>query len=393
MTDSLKYEKRGVSASKKEVHLAIEHLDKGLYPNAFCKILPDYIEGDQRYCNIMHADTAGTKTSLAYLWYKETGDASVWRGIAQDALVMNIDDMGCVGALDRIVVSSTIGRNKNLIPGEVISEIIRFFQDFKTRLADYDINIHLAGGETADVGDIVRTIDVGYTTFVRMKRENVIVNHIKPGNVIVGFASYGQATYENHYNSGMGSNGLTSARHDLLKSSYGEKYPESRDPNVDPKWQYTGSYDLLDEVKINDKNYKVGELILSPTRTYLPLIKSILEDEYIHVSGMIHCTGGGQSKVLHFIDQLRIIKDNLLPVPPLFQLIEEESGLPREEMYQVFNMGHRLEIYTDEESAKRMIEISDQFNIEAKIIGRVESAVQKSVLIKDDHGEYKILPE
>jgi len=393
MTDSLKYEKRGVSASKKEVHLAIEHLDKGLYPNAFCKILPDYIEGDQRYCNIMHADTAGTKTSLAYLWYKETGDASVWRGFAQDALVMNIDDMGCVGALDRIVVSSTIGRNKNLIPGEVISEIIRFFQDFKTRLADYDINIHLAGGETADVGDIVRTIDVGYTTFVRLKRENVIVNHIKPGNVIVGFASYGQATYENHYNSGMGSNGLTSARHDLLKSFYGEKYPESRDPNVDPKWQYTGSYDLLDEVKINDKNYKVGELILSPTRTYLPLIKSILEDEYIHVSGMIHCTGGGQSKVLHFIDQLRIIKDNLLPVPPLFQLIEEESGLPREEMYQVFNMGHRLEIYTDEESAKRMIEISDQFNIEAKIIGRVESAVQKSVLIKDDHGEYKILPE
>lgn len=393
MTDSLKYEKRGVSASKKEVHQAIEHLDKGLYPNAFCKILPDYIGGDQRYCNIMHADTAGTKTSLAYLWYRETGDASVWRGIAQDALVMNIDDMACVGALDRIVISSTIGRNKSLIPGEVISEIIRFFDDFKNRLADYDIHIHLAGGETADVGDIVRTIDVGYTTFVRMKREDVIVNHIKPGNVIVGFASSGQATYEDRYNSGMGSNGLTSARHDLLKSSYGVKYPESRDPNVDPKWQYTGSYDLLDEIEAEGEKYKIGELILSPTRTYMPLIKAILDDSSVHVSGMIHCTGGGQSKVLHFIDRLRIIKDDLLPVPPLFQLIEEESGLPRKEMYQVFNMGHRLEIYTNEESAQRMIEISEEFNIPAKVIGRVEAAEEKSVLIRDDRGEYEIFPE
>lgn len=393
MTDSLKYEKRGVSASKKEVHQAIEHLDKGLYPNAFCKILPDYIEGDDRYCNIMHADTAGTKTSLAYLWYKETGDASVWRGIAQDALVMNIDDMACVGALDKIVVSSTIGRNKSLIPGEVIREIVRFFQDFQEKLSEYGIHIHLAGGETADVGDIVRTIDVGYTTFARMKRENVIVNHIKPGNVIVGFASYGQATYEDRYNSGMGSNGLTSARHDLLKSEYGEKYPESRDPNVDPKYQYTGSYDLQDEVEAGGGKMKIGELILSPTRTYMPLIQSILADDSIHVSGMIHCTGGGQSKVLHFVDQLKIIKDNLLPIPPLFRLIEEESGLPRKEMYQVFNMGHRLEIYTDEESAQRMIEIAESFNIDAQVIGRVESSSEKSVIIRDDRGEYKILPE
>lgn len=390
MTDSLRYEKRGVSASKEEVHQAIRHLDKGLYPNAFCKILPDYIAGDDSYCNIMHSDTAGTKTSLAYLWYKETGDASVWRGIAQDALVMNIDDMACVGALDNIVVSSTIGRNKTLIPGEVIQEIIGFFEDFRNTLDQYHVRMHLAGGETADVGDIVRTIDVGYTTFARMKRENVIVNHIKPGDVIVGFASYGQATYESSYNSGLGSNGLTSARHDVLHKSYGVKYPESIDPNIEEVYQYVGSKTLEDVVVLDGKNYIVGELLLSPTRTYMPLIKSIVDELGIHINGMIHCTGGGQSKVLHFMDHVKVVKNDLLPLPPVFQLIENESGLDRKEMYQVFNMGHRLEIYTDESSAQRMLEISDSFNIEARIIGHVERADTPEVEIRDDKGVYQI---
>ena len=390
MTDSLRYEKRGVSASKEEVHQAIRHLDKGLYPNAFCKILPDYIAGDDSYCNIMHSDTAGTKTSLAYLWYKETGDASVWRGIAQDALVMNIDDMACVGALDNIVVSSTIGRNKTLIPGEVIQEIIGFFEDFRNTLDQFHVRMHLAGGETADVGDIVRTIDVGYTTFARMKRENVIVNHIKPGDVIVGFASYGQATYESSYNSGLGSNGLTSARHDVLHKSYGVKYPESIDPNIEEVYQYVGSKTLEDVVVLDGKNYIVGELLLSPTRTYMPLIKSIVDELGIHINGMIHCTGGGQSKVLHFVDHVKVVKNDLLPLPPVFQLIENESGLDRKEMYQVFNMGHRLEIYTDESSAQRMLEISDSFNIEARIIGHVERADTPEVEIRDDKGVYQI---
>ncbi len=392
MGDSLKYEKRGVSASKAEVHEAIKHLDKGLYPNAFCKILPDYLVGDDRYCNIMHSDTAGTKTSLAYLKYKETGDASVWRGIAQDALVMNIDDMACVGALDNIVVSSTIGRNKSLIPGEVIREIIDFFEEFTDQLKPYNIGIHLAGGETADVGDIVRTIDVGYTTFARMKRENVIVNHIKPGDVIVGFASYGQATYENAYNGGLGSNGLTSARHDILDAYYGEKYPESRDPNVDSQYQYVGSKRLDDVVQIDGKEYLIGDIMLSPTRTYAPLIKAIVDELPIHVNGMIHCTGGGQSKVLHFADQVQIVKNNLLPLPPVFQLIENESGLPRKEMYQIFNMGHRLEIYTDEASARRMIEIAEDFHIDAQVIGHVEKAQGPSrVTVTDDQGTYHLL--
>lgn len=390
MTDSLRYEKRGVSASKEEVHQAIRHLDKGLYPNAFCKILPDYIVGDDSFCNIMHSDTAGTKTSLAYLWYKETGDASVWRGIAQDALVMNIDDMACVGALDNIVVSSTIGRNKTLIPGEVIQEIIGFFEDFRNTLDQHHVRMHLAGGETADVGDIVRTIDVGYTTFARMKRENVIVNHIKPGDVIVGFASYGQATYESSYNSGLGSNGLTSARHDVLHKSYGVKYPESIDPNIEEVYQYVGSKTLEDVVVLDGKNYIVGELLLSPTRTYMPLIKSIVDELGIHINGMIHCTGGGQSKVLHFVDHVKVVKNDLLPLPPVFQLIENESGLDRKEMYQVFNMGHRLEIYTDESSAQRMLEISDSFNIEARIIGHVERADTPEVEIRDDKGVYQI---
>lgn len=390
MDDSLRYEKRGVSASKEEVHKAIQHLDKGLYPNAFCKILPDYIAGDDVYCNIMHSDTAGTKTSLAYLWYKETGDPTVWRGIAQDALVMNLDDMACVGALDHIVVSSTIGRNKTLIPGEVIEEIIGFFEEFRAILSEHGVRVHLAGGETADVGDIVRTIDVGYTTFARMKREQVIVNHIKPGDVIVGFASYGQATYENRYNGGIGSNGLTSARHDVLHRKYGVKYPESIDPNIDSTYQYTGGKSLDDVITIDGNEYSIGELMLSATRTYMPLLKPIIEEYGIHINGIIHCTGGGQSKVLHFVDQVKIIKNNLLPIPPVFQLIEQESGLDRKEMYQVFNMGHRLEIYTDESTAHRLIEISNSFGIEAQIIGHVERAERASVEITDDKSSYHI---
>lgn len=391
MENSLRYEQRGVSASKEEVHQAIRHLDKGLYPNAFCKILPDYIAGDDSYCNIMHSDTAGTKTSLAYLWYKESGDASVWRGIAQDALVMNMDDMACVGAFDNIVVSSTIGRNKTLIPGEVIKEIIGYFEVISANLEKYGIRIYLAGGETADVGDIVRTIDVGYTTFARMKRENVIVNHIKPGDVIVAFASYGQASYENAYNSGIASNGLTSARHDILHRKYGEKYPESIDPNIDPVYQYTGSKLLDDAVQIGGQDYKVADLMLSPTRTYVPLIKSIVEELGIHINGLIHCTGGGQSKVLHFADQVKVIKDNLLPIPPVFRLIENESGVDRKEMYQVFNMGHRLEIYTDESSARRMVEIGQSFNIDSRIIGHVEKSEKSIVEITDEKGSYQLL--
>lgn len=391
MNELLNYEKRGVSASKEEVHEAIKHLDKGLYPSAFCKILPDFITGDDRYCNIMHSDTAGTKTSLAYLWYKEMEDVSVWRGIAQDALVMNIDDMACVGALDNIVVSSTIGRNKTLIPGEVIKEIIGFFDEFSAKLNQYGINIHLAGGETADVGDIVRTIDVGYTTFARMKRENVIVNHIKPGDVVVGFASFGQASYEDRYNGGLGSNGLTSARHDILHKVYGEKYPESRDPNIDPTYQYNGSKKLSETISYNNKSYTIGDLMLSPTRSYIPLIKLIVKELGMHINGMIHCTGGGQSKVLHFAEGVRIVKDNLFRLPPVFRLIEEESELPRKEMYQVFNMGHRLEIYTDESSAERMIEIAGEFNIESRIIGHVEKAETTSVKITDDKGTYQLL--
>lgn len=388
--DSLRYEKRGVSASKTEVHQAISHLDKGLYPNAFCKILPDHLVGDEAYCNIMHSDTAGTKTSLAYLWYKETGDVSIWRGIAQDALVMNIDDMACVGALDNIVVSSTIGRNKSLIPGEVISEIIGFFEDFSRSLEAHGVRLHLAGGETADVGDIVRTIDVGYTTFARMKREKVIVNHIKPGDVVVGFASYGQSSYEKSYNGGLGSNGLTSARHDILQKYYAEKYPESIDPHIDPAYQYVGSKKLDDMMTIDGQEHEVGKVMLSPTRTYMPILRPIIDELGIHINGIIHCTGGGQGKVLHFADQVRIVKNNLLPIPPVFQLIESESGLDRKEMYQVFNMGHRLEIYTDESSAQRMIEIASSYDIDAAIVGHVEKSDRTSVEITDDRGNYQI---
>jgi len=376
-----KYDLRGVSATKDEVHQAIEGLDKGLYPKAFCKILPDVAGGDKDYVNLMHADTSGTKTSLAYLYWKETGDVSVWKGIAQDALVMNLDDMGCVGCVDNILLSSTIGRNKNLITGEVITTLIQATKSLTDQLAGYGINVHSAGGETADVGDIVRTIDVGYTAFARMKKSDLIVNDIKPGNVIVGFASYGQATYENEYNGGMGSNGLTSARHDVLSKIYAEKYPDSFDPNTPDEVVYLGSKKLTDKVDIDGTQIDVGKLILSPTRTYLPVIKAILDEFAGKIDGMIHCTGGAQTKVIKFVDKVHIIKDNLLPIPPLFEMIKEESDTDWKEMYQVFNMGHRLELYVDETMAERLIEISKAFNIDAQIIGRVVESDEPKVTI------------
>lgn len=376
-----KYDLRGVSATKDEVHQAIEGLDKGLYPNAFCKILPDVAGGDKDYVNLMHADTSGTKTSLAYLYWKETGDVSVWKGIAQDALVMNLDDMGCVGCVDNILLSSTIGRNKNLITGEVITALIQATKSLTDQLAEYGINVHSAGGETADVGDIVRTIDVGYTAFARMKKSDLIVNDIKPGNVIVGFASYGQATYESEYNGGMGSNGLTSARHDVLSKVYAEKYPDSFDPNTPKEVVYLGSKKLTDKVDIDGEQIDVGKLILSPTRTYLPVIKAILDEFAGKIDGMIHCTGGAQTKVIKFVDNVHIIKDNLLPIPPLFEMIKEEADTDWKEMYQVFNMGHRLELYVEESMAERLIEISKSFNIHAQVIGRVEESTEPKVTI------------
>ncbi len=388
MEDSQKYAARGVSASKSEVHDAIKNLDKGLYPLAFCKVLPDIVGASAEHCNIMHADTAGTKTSLAYIYWKETGDMSVWRGVTQDSIVMNVDDMACVGCVDNIVLSSTIGRNKNLIPGSVLKEIIQYTEAFCDMLRSYGIGIHLAGGETADVGDIVRTIDIGFTTFSRMRRDRLIVNDVKAGNVIVGFSSSGQASYESAYNGGMGSNGLTSARHDVFQSLYRSKYPESYDNNSPLELMYCGSKSLVDEIEIDGVGaVDVGKLVLSPTRTYLPLIKRIVADK-IPIDGMIHCTGGAQTKVMKFVKNKKIIKDSLFELPPLFQLIEEESGTDRKEMYQVFNMGHRLEVYADHRQAKSLISLAAQFNIEAKIIGYVEDAQQNSLTIKDDQGEY-----
>lgn len=368
-----KYDLRGVSATKDEVHEAIKGMDKGLFPNAFCKILPDVAGGDADYVNLMHADTAGTKTSLAYLYWKETGDVSVWEGIAQDALVMNLDDMACVGCVDNILLSSTIGRNKNLITGEVITALIRATKKLTDRLASFGINVHSAGGETADVGDVVRTIDVGYTAFARMKKADLIVNDIKPGNVIVGLASYGQATYEEAYNGGMGSNGLTSARHDVLSKEYAEKYPDSFDSNTPNEVVYIGSKKLTDKIDIDGEQIDIGKLVLSPTRTYMPIIKAILAEFSGQIDGMIHCTGGAQTKVIKFVDNVHIIKDNLLPIPPLFQMIKEEADTDWKEMYQVFNMGHRLELYVKPEIAERIIEISKSFNVHGQIIGRVEA--------------------
>ena len=383
-----RYQQRGVSASKEEVHQAIRHLDKGIFPNAFCKVLPDLVGGNPDYCNIMHADTAGTKPALAYLYWKETGDLSVWEGIIQDALIMNIDDLACVGATDNIVISSTIGRNKNLIPGEVVGALIGGTSRYLERLASLGVNVHLAGGETADVGDIVRTVDVGFTAFVRMKRADVLENHIQAGDVVVGLASFGQAHYEDAYNGGMGSNGLTSARHDVFHHSLAEKYPESYDPKVPKNLVYTGSKSLTDSVSIGDTVTDVGKLVLSPTRTYAPVIKQIFEQLRSHLHGMIHCSGGGQTKVLHFIEGLHIVKDNLFATPPLFRLIQEESQTDWQEMYRVFNMGHRLEVYLPETFAKQVIEIAKSFGIAAQIVGNVESAVSKKVTVRSEHGEF-----
>lgn len=388
MANTSKYERRGVSATKSEVHEAIKGLDKGLHPLAFCKILPDVGVGDDNYCTLMHADTAGTKPSLAYMYWRETGDLSVWKGIAQDALVMNLDDMACVGCIDDILISSTIGRNKSLVSADVIKTIIQYTKQFADEMADLDVRLHLAGGETADVGDIVRTIDVGYTAYGRMAKKELLVNNIQAGDVIVGLASYGQATYEDSYNGGMGSNGLTSARHDVFSHEYADKYPESFDPAIDKDVVYTGSKKLTDTINIDGEEIPVGKLVLSPTRTYLPVIKRIFGELSEHLHGMIHCTGGGQTKVIKFVENVKVIKDNLLPIPPLFNLIQQESATDWKEMYQVFNMGHRLEVYLPKEHAQAVIDIAQSFNIDAQIIGRVEAAAGESVEIASPYGTF-----
>ena len=378
---------RGVSAAKEDVHNAIKNIDKGIFPQAFCKIIPDILGGDPEYCNIMHADGAGTKSSLAYAYWKETGDLSVWKGIAQDALIMNTDDLLCVGAVDNILVSSTIGRNKMLVPGEVISAIINGTDELLAAMRDMGIGIYATGGETADVGDLVRTIIVDSTVTCRMKRSDVINNaNIRPGDVIVGLASFGQATYEDRYNGGMGSNGLTSARHDVFSKYIAEKYPESYDHAVPEGLVYSGGYkltDTIDGVPVN-----VGQLVLSPTRTYAPVIKKMLDELRPEIHGMVHCTGGAQTKVLHFVgDNCRVVKDNMFPVPPLFKLIKEQSGTDWQEMYKVFNMGHRMEIYVSPETAERVIAISKSFNIDARVVGHIEEGA-KSLTIKSEFGEF-----
>jgi phosphoribosylformylglycinamidine cyclo-ligase len=378
---------RGVSASKEDVHQAIRHLDKGLFPKAFCKIVPDLLGGDPEYCNIMHADGAGTKSSLAYMYWKETGDLSVWKGIAQDAIIMNTDDLLCVGATDNILLSSTIGRNKNLVPGEVIAAIINGTEEVLQMLRDHGIGIYSTGGETADVGDLVRTIIVDSTVTARMKRAEVISNdRIKAGDVIVGFASSGQATYENQYNGGMGSNGLTSARHDVFYQLLAKKYPESFDPGVPAHLIYSGSLSLTGAVE--GVPLDAGKLVLSPTRTYAPIIKEILKTHRQHIHGMVHCSGGAQTKVLHFVENLHIVKDNLFETPPLFKLIQQESQTSWQEMYKVFNMGHRMEIYLEEQYAAELIAISQSYNIPAQIVGRVEAADKKQLTIRSQYGEF-----
>ena len=386
---SKRYALRGVSASKEDVHNAIKNIDKGLFPNAFCKIVPDYLTQDEEYCLIMHADGAGTKSSLAYMYWKETGDISVWKGIAQDALIMNIDDLLCVGATDNILLSSTIGRNKNLIPSEVISAIINGTEELISELNSYGVTIHSTGGETADVGDLVRTIIVDSTVTARMKRSNVIDNAtIQAGDVIVGLASFGQSTYEKSYNGGMGSNGLTSARHDVFDHYLANKFPESFDASLPKELVYSGKVKLTDTVE--NSPIDAGKLVLSPTRTYAPIIKKILEkynSDSIH--GMVHCSGGAQTKVLHFVKNVHIIKDNLFPVPPLFQLIQEQSGTDWKEMYQVFNCGHRMELYVPEAIAKDIIAISKSFNVDAQIVGKVEKAETKKLTISSEYGVFE----
>ncbi|MDT0622218.1 AIR synthase related protein [Croceitalea vernalis] len=385
---SKRYAQRGVSASKEDVHNAIKNIDKGLFPQAFCKIVPDYLTNSEEHCLVMHADGAGTKSSLAYMYWKETGDLSVWKGIAQDALIMNVDDLICVGAVDNIMLSSTIGRNKNLIPGEVISAIINGTEELIEDLKSHGMTIHSTGGETADVGDLVRTIIVDSTVTARLKRSQVIDNaNIKAGDVIVGLSSFGQASYENEYNGGMGSNGLTSARHDVFSKYLAEKYPESFDAAVPSELVYSGHTSLTDSIE--NSPVDAGKLVLSPTRTYAPIVKKLLEKyNSSDIHGMVHCSGGAQTKILHFIDELHIIKDNLFEIPPLFKLIQEQSGTDWKEMYQVFNCGHRLELYVDEKITKDIIAISESFSVDAQIIGRVEASENKKLTIESDFGTF-----
>ena len=387
MSNGSKYGQRGVSSQKEDVHSAIKNLDKGLYPKSFCKIVPDILGGDPDYCNVMHADGAGTKSSLAYIYWKETGDLSVWKGIAQDAIVMNTDDLLCVGACDNMLISSTIGRNKNLIPGEVISEIINGTEEVLEELRNLGVGIWSTGGETADLGDLVRTIVVDSTVVARMKRKDVITCDIRPGDVIVGLASFGQTTWETEYNGGMGSNGLTSARHDVFSKYLADKYPESFDPSIPPELIYSGGLSLTE--KLQGLSPDAGKLVLSPTRTYAPVAVKIIRELRSSIHGMIHCSGGGQTKVMHFIDGLHVIKDNMFPVPPLFSIIREESGTPWHEMYRVFNMGHRLEIYTDRDTAEKITGIAAGFRLEARIIGHCEASDNKKLTIVTENGRFE----
>ena len=388
MASSQRYDLRGVSAAKEDVHAAIKNVDKGIFPKAFCKIIPDILGGDPEWCNIMHADGAGTKSSLAYAYWKETGDLSVWKGIAQDALIMNVDDLLCVGATDRMLVSSTIGRNKQLIPGEVIAAIINGTEELLATMRGYGVEIYGTGGETADVGDLVRTIIVDSTVTTRMRRDRVINNaNIAGGDVIVGLASFGQATYESEYNGGMGSNGLTSARHDVFNHAVAEKYPETYDAAIPSDLVYSGSKGLTDTVE--GSPLVAGKLVLSPTRTYAPVIKKILEEMRADIHGMVHCTGGAQTKVMHFVENKHVIKDNMFPIPPLFKLIREQSGTDWAEMYKVFNMGHRMEIYLSPDKAEKVIEISKSFGIDARVIGRVEDATANRLTILSEYGRFE----
>ncbi|MBL7849637.1 MAG: phosphoribosylformylglycinamidine cyclo-ligase [Cyclobacteriaceae bacterium] len=387
MSTSERYSQRGVSASKEDVHRAIEKLDKGLFPKAFCKVTPDLLGGDPDYCTIMHADGAGTKSSLAYIYWKETGDLSVWKGIAQDAIIMNVDDLLCVGATGPIFLSSTLGRNKSLIPGEVITAIIQGTEEVLAMLRSHGLEIHSTGGETADLGDLVRTIVVDSTVVTRMKRNDVIDNgRIRSGDVIVGLASYGQATYESAYNGGMGSNGLTSARHDVFSKTYATRYPESYDPQIANDLVYSGKYLVTDEVA--DVPVNVGKLVLSPTRTYAPVLIPVLREMRSKIHGLVHCSGGAQTKVLHFIDRLHVLKDNLFPIPPLFQLIYEQSATTWQEMYKVFNMGHRMEVYLAPDDAERVMSIAQEYGIDSRIIGRVEASEEKRVTLRTPQGEF-----
>jgi phosphoribosylformylglycinamidine cyclo-ligase len=387
VTEEHRYDQRGVSASKEDVHNAIKSIDKGLFPKAFCKVIPDILQGSAEHCNIMHADGAGTKSSLAYLYWKETGDLSVWKGIAQDAIVMNLDDLLCVGVTNNILLSSTVGRNKNLIPGEVIAAIINGTEEFLAEMRELGIGIWSTGGETADVGDLVRTIIVDSTVTARIRRDEIISNDmIDAGDLIVGLASFGQSTYEKEYNGGMGSNGLTSARHDVFENLFAAKYPESFDPAVPANLVYSGKMALTDPTEVSGVD--AGKLVLSPTRTYAPVIREVLKNHRRDIHGMVHCSGGAQTKILHFINDLHIIKDNLFPIPPLFKLIQEQSGTGWEEMYRVFNMGHRFELYVPEEIASDIISISGSFGIDARIVGRVEEGKGATLTILSDSGTY-----